>query len=157
MTAIVYLHRIVIPAALDLLPERMDTPRAEAMMLAIALQESRAVYRRQIRGPARSLFQFEVTGVIGVMAHPATRECIREVLKTMAYPADPMTVHDAMEHNDILAAVFARLLLWTHAMPLPVTAEEAWAYYLNLWRPGKPHKTTWDAFWKEAENVVRTA
>ena len=42
-----------LPAALSLLPPRMDTPLARRYVLAIALQESRFEHRRQIGGPAR--------------------------------------------------------------------------------------------------------
>ncbi|OMG90710.1 hypothetical protein [Achromobacter xylosoxidans] len=38
---------------LALLPAAMDTPAARVMLLAIGLQESRFVRRRQIGGPAR--------------------------------------------------------------------------------------------------------
>ena len=52
--------------AMALLPARMDTPEADCMLLAIGLQESRFVHRRQIGGPARGFWQFEKgTRVIG--------------------------------------------------------------------------------------------
>ncbi len=40
--------------------------------------------------------------------------------------------------------VFARLLLWTDAKPLPAIGDEqgAWDYYLRNWRPGKPTRTS---------------
>lgn len=42
-----------IAPALALLPARMSSPQAEAMLLAIGLQESCLVHRRQHNGPAR--------------------------------------------------------------------------------------------------------
>ena len=62
----------VIPAALALLPPQMDTQEARAMLIAIALQESRLTYRKQIGGPARGLHQFETGGVRAVLRHAAT-------------------------------------------------------------------------------------
>jgi hypothetical protein len=53
--------------------------------------------------------------------------------------------YSAIEHNDVLAAVFARLLLWTVPGRLPGRAEpvRAWNQYLSAWNPGKPHEETW--------------
>ena len=45
----------IIPAALSLLPPKMDTPEARAMLGAIALQESALRYRQQVGGPAKGL------------------------------------------------------------------------------------------------------
>ena len=47
-------------------------------------------------------------------------------------------VHAALEHDDVLAAAFARLLLWTDPKSLPALndADGAWQLYLRTWRPG---------------------
>ena len=45
--------RDAVRPALALLPAAMNTPQARCMLLAIGLQESRFVHRRQIGGPAR--------------------------------------------------------------------------------------------------------
>jgi hypothetical protein len=41
--------------------------------------------------------------------------------------------------------------LFSDAAPLPAAAvenaEAAWDYYIRNWRPGKPHRATWDGFW----------
>ena len=65
-------------------------------------------------------------------------------------------VWTALETNDVLAGVFARLLLWTDAKPLPAIGDEqgAWAYYLRNWRPGKPHPQTWPGFYRQAVEFV---
>ena len=46
----------------------------------------------------------------------------------------------ALEHDDVLAAAFGRLLLWTDPRAPPAVGDEsgAWALYLRCWRPGKP-------------------
>jgi len=154
------LQTLVIRPALGLLPEPMHTPRAEAMLLCIALQESRCTHRRQINGPARGLYQFELGGgVTGVLTHHASREHIRDALAALAYPPDqwdPAHCYEAIEHNDLLATVFARLLLWTHPAPLcgPEDSEGAWTQYLATWRPGRPHRATWGDFYAEAWRIV---
>ncbi|WP_199533145.1 hypothetical protein [Thiopseudomonas alkaliphila] len=59
-----------IDPALALLPARMKSKKAVVMMLAIGLQESRFIHRRQIKGPARGFWQFEKGGgVYGVLNH----------------------------------------------------------------------------------------
>jgi hypothetical protein len=64
----------------------------------------------------------------------------------MGYSADPREIHLALEHNDVLAAVFARLNLWWSPKALPGAGDAArgWELYTSTWRPGKPHRTTWD-------------
>ncbi|WP_447751835.1 hypothetical protein [Pseudomonas nicosulfuronedens] len=46
----------------------------------------------------------------------------------------------AIEHDDILAACMARLLLFTDPARLPALGDEsgAWDMYLRVWHPGKP-------------------
>jgi hypothetical protein len=138
--------------ALALLPAVMDSPAARAMLTAIALQESRFTHRRQINGPARGWWQFEPAGVRGVLHHGASRPHLAPVLAALGYPPEVTTIYTALEHNDVLACCVARLLLWTHPRPLPLLSEPqyAWDYYLELWRPGRPHRHTWDAFYAEA-------
>lgn len=148
------LIRVAIDPALALLPSSMDTLPARAMLVAIALQESKCCHRRQIRGPARGFWQFEVAGVRGVLHHPASKPHFADVLAQLAYPvtADATVPYVALEHNDTLAAVCARLLLWTDPAPLPTQhdPETGWALYLRCWRPGKPHRETWDGHYAVA-------
>lgn len=152
-----YFTKIALAPALRLLPANMDTPAARAMCIAIALQESRIEYRRQIGGPARGYFQFEIGGgVRGVLTHRATRQHIHAALTALDY--DQTSTSEAcwiaIEHNDILASVFARLLLWTlpDALPGRDEADEGWDQYLEAWRPGKPHRDTWNALYEKAWN-----
>lgn len=131
------------------------------MLLAIALQESRMTHRRQANfGPARSFWQFEKGGVRGVMKHKLSRDPLEHALRTLRYEAQigqTALLHQAIENNDVLACIFARLLLWTlpDALPGQHAAEIAWAQYLSAWRPGKPHRETWDALYSEAWVRVR--
>jgi hypothetical protein len=56
----------------------------------------------------------------------------------------------------VLAAGVARLLLYTNPAPLPPVgnAEAAWLYYVNTWRPGKPHRKTWDELYALAMEIA---
>src|SRR3990167_5653674 len=138
MSALAYVHKHVIPAALGMLPARLDTPDARAMLLAIGLQESRFQYRRQIGGPARSFWQAESGGGFrGILFHAETRQLARDILSRTRYGEPDESDFAAIEHNDILACCGARLLLYSHPKPLPKQGETeyAWRYYLDTWRP----------------------
>lgn len=136
------------------------------MLLAIGLQESRFLERRQLPvGPARGFWQFERGGgVHGVLEHPRTIEPVKHALRSLRYPylasfGAEREIWEALEHNDVLAAVFARLLLWTLPDPLPTAEQpsEAWRQYLAAWRPGKPHFDSWPTFYTEAHDRVTFA
>lgn len=141
------LHRFVIPAAYSVLPSAMESDAATALLLAIALQESKATHRRQKQGPARSFWQFETIGVAEVMRHPRTSAPMTGAIASLRYPktSPARTLQTIMEHNDILAAVIARLNLWRLPKPLPGPLHDAegWQQYLECWRPGAPHPDTW--------------
>jgi hypothetical protein len=156
--------RTAINPALGMLPVKLESDAARVMMLAIGLQESRLCFRCQktndpyTKGPARGLWQFERGGgVVGVMNHRATRELAEAACKSRGVPYDSSMVHAKLEFDDILAAVFARLLLWADAKPLPAidaSHDEAWDCYIRSWRPGKPHRHTWDEFHAQAREQV---
>lgn len=146
-----------ITPALALLPARMSSPQVEVMLLAIGLQESRFKHRRQIGGPARGFWQFELGGgVAGVLRHPSSREHALSVCRARGVEPVAEEVYRRLEHDDVLAAAFARLLLWTDPKPLPALGEvtKAWDLYLRTWRPGKPHRQTWDALYGQALEEV---
>jgi hypothetical protein len=160
------LHNAIEPA-LAMLPVRMSSSAARANMLAIGLQESRLIHRFQkighdpyAKGPARGLWQFERGGgVFGVMTHRATKDLAVFVCAERKVPFDSSLIHARLEFDDVLAAAFARLLLYTHPKALPgeaATYEESWQYYLSLWRPGKPHRATWNEFHDQAWDQVYT-
>ena len=102
-----------IDAAFALLPDRMDTRAARVALIAIGLQESGLKDRCQKlqnggRGPAHGLWQFERTGgVLGVLTHGATRRHAFDACKARGIAADSSAVWAALEHDDVLAAVFA--------------------------------------------------
>lgn len=134
------IRRSAIEPALLLLPAKMSSPEAECMLLAIGLQESRFVHRRQIKGPARSFWQAEQGGgmVHGVLRHHLTSKLAVAVCDARGVPPVNERVYVAIEHDDVLAAALARLLLWSDPGKLPGKADVdgAWQLYLRTWRPG---------------------
>lgn len=166
-TVIDHVHRFVLPAAYALLPPQMNSPAATALLLAIGLQESKFLHRAQIGGPARGFWQFERGGgVQGVMAHPSTGALVRRALRELRYERianSPTDLHALITDNDTVAAVFARLLLWTVPGRLPNRneADYGWKCYLSGWRPGKPHRSTWDAYfvsaWQRVDDMEQVA
>lgn len=145
---------------LSLLPMAMDTAQARVMLIAIGLQESRLVHRRQLvgnpprpAGPAKGLWQFERGGGCkGVVEHPASRYWMASVCKARGVTFNATAVWNALETDDILAAAVARLLLFTDPRRLPALGDdrEAWNLYMRTWRPGKPHRATWPSLYAQA-------
>ena len=150
------LRDIILPA-LAILPPPMTSIRAQVMLLAIGAQESGLEHRRQLGGgPARGLWQFERAGIQGVLHHHATMEHAAAVCWRCGNAGTTAAVYHQLESDDVLACAFARLLLWTLPGVLPVRgqAEEGWRQYIAAWRPGKPHRHTWDEFYEEAWATV---
>lgn len=149
-----------IDAALLLLPHAMSSSRARVMLYAIGLQESRFEHRRQLvgnpprpAGPAKGFWQFERRGgCMGVIHHPASRYWMHRVCVMQDVPLQANALWNAIETNDLLAAAAARLLLFTDPRQLPELDDPrgAWNLYVRTWRPGRPHRRTWDDFHKEA-------
>lgn len=138
----------VLPAAFALLPFPMRSIEATALLLAIGLQESKFESRHQIGGgPARGFWQFELPSVREVLTNPHAI-AISDVLETLRYSAaadDAVFLQRALTDNDVLAACFARCLLWTlpEKLPEPDQAVVAWSQYRRTWRPGQPRVETW--------------
>ena len=139
--------------------KQFDSREARVFMLAIAFQETALKRRRQVVGgaeigPAAGFWQFEAGGgAKGVLNHPASRRTMEAMCSAFNVESDPTALWIAIRWNDVLAAIAARLLIWTHPTALPKTAAEGWQQYLALWRPGKPHPETWDANWHRSETM----
>jgi hypothetical protein len=139
--------------ALALLPPKMDSKAARVQLLATGLQESKFTHRCQVlsggrRGPAHGFWQFEKGGgVVGVMRHAATRHWAAALCQARSCDFDAAEIWGRLETDDVLAAGFARLLVFSDPKPLPGVhdAQAGWDLYMRTWRPGKPHRETWDA------------
>lgn len=129
-----------IAPAYALLPANMRSREATVMLLAIGLQESAFKHRRQIKGPAKSFWQFELGGGFrGVQKHRSTEHHARMLADARGYAR--MTEGEQfsqMELDDVFGAGMARLLLWTDPKALPALnrPDDAFEYYLRNWRPG---------------------
>lgn len=137
------------------------TPEARRFLLAIALQESALLHRRQVvqgggeNGPASSFWQFEQGGGCkGVLGHRSSAARMVKVCSDFNVFATPEGLWTAMRYNDVVAAAAARLLIYTLPFALPTTADEGWKQYLSAWRPGKPHPEKWPANWDAASLSV---
>jgi len=158
MTPAQCLQHVVVPALALLGAARYDSPEARVLLLAIAGKESGLAHRRQVKGPARGLWQFEQGGgVRGVLNHPSTRAAAAALCNARGVTATPAAVYAQLEQDDILAAGFARLLLYTLPKRLPAigNVSVAWAQYLDAWRPGKPHINRWPACYRAAVEAVK--
>lgn len=149
--------RPAIEQALAILPQVMHSDAARLLMLTIQKQEDPQLLRYQrvkrtaktapdnvvdrnwAKGPARGAWQFEQGGgVKGVLQHSMTSEVAEGVCKLLGVRDTPGSVWRNLETNDVLAACFARLLLWSDPRTLPAIGDEPEAFqlYLRTWRPG---------------------
>jgi hypothetical protein len=157
--------QIILPAY-ALLPAKMNSPEATVMMLTIFQQEGEARYRLQVpNGPAKGFWQFEKNGgVLGVMTHASSKKIAEQVCLARGIDWNREAIYNALEYDDILAACFARLLLYTDPWQLPnvddyidsFKPEESlsWRYYDRNWQPGKPHPEKWMANHNKARLAV---
>ena len=145
-----------ITPALSELPDLPSEAAAVQMLLTIAGVESGCLYRRQFPVPhAMGLWQFErAGGVAGVLTHRATQALARKAVERRGIGPDAGAVWKALEQDDVLAGIFARLLLLTDPPALPVSDVAARACYLRTWRPGKPCSA---AKWSQSWEMARTA
>lgn len=148
------------------LPAKMSNEQARVMVYAIGLQESKFLYRRQMiekggklvpDGPAKGYWQFERGGGCrGVINHSASRYWMHDLCEQRHVQFDSLSLWNAIENDDILAAAAARLLLFTDPFKLPAVGDEqgAWDLYARVWRPGKPHPEDWPANYGHAVGHV---
>jgi hypothetical protein len=147
------IHNDVFPKAFALLPSRWDVVEARAELLAIGLQESRFMFRTQIGGPAHGFWQNEKGGMVeGVLRNKQTQVVMASVLDSLGYNKDeqrtPYAVYERIITDDVLAACIARCGLRCSSKPLPKQGEyeKGWEAYIDAWRPGAPHRRTFDEF-----------
>lgn len=156
MSPLRLLNLAIAPALAELakcgIPDTLDARR---FVLAIALQESGLAHRRQVlaggveNGPAASFWQFEPGGGCkGVLTHYLTASTMRGICVDFNVDPTQQALWEAMRYHDIIAAVAARLLVYTLPSKLPATAADGWAQYIAAWRPGKPHPETWASAWE---------
>ena len=142
----------------DVVGGEVQSPPAEVLMLAIAIQESALRHRTQVGGPARGWWQFErAGGLAGVMDHARTRTHLAHFCEAVGLKHDLYALWDALPYSELLQVALARLLLWSDSRPLPALGDKegSWSYYLRNWRPGKPGTARWGAAYDGAAELVR--
>jgi hypothetical protein len=150
------LQQFILPG-LRLLPEKMDTPDARVLIVTIGLRESRFQDRFQVpRGPGRSFWQFEQIAIKHVLSHASTAALAHHVCKNLRIKPATTSCYSAIAYNDALAGSFARLNLWAYPAPLPRLGQpdEAWSYYVRVWKPGIPRPEAWDNLYGQAVKIV---
>lgn len=163
MTPHTAMHRVVIPGLrmlddMGLVPFSND---AAALCYAICGQESGWEHRVQVNGPARSYAQFESIAVRDVMQRATSKDRCRMLCHELNVDFDAQVIHTAMVQNDLLMLGMTRLNLWNQrgALPSPTLASQdaAWNYYVNTWKPGKPHPNRWGAHWQTGIRLLGAA
>lgn len=154
-------NKTILTPTFELLPAKMGSQEARVMLLTTALQESGLLHRYQlvqgrpgVKGPARGLWQFERGGgVRGVLTHSASAGLAKEIQAKLGHGVGIDNAYQALEKDDVFAAVMARLLYYTDPYNLPEIgqAQRAWRLYERTWRPGKPKPDTWEGHYN---NVV---
>jgi len=127
------------------------------MLVAIAMQESALITRKQVGGSAISPYQFEKIGIDNVFTHAETGRLVTGAAKELAIPVDE-NFYDAVKWNDAIATVIARLILWLDPAPLPALGKEvdARAYYERTWRPGIKSSIRWTTSYGTAVACIRS-
>lgn len=141
-----------------------DTIAARRQVLCIGLQESRLQHRRQVAadgtetGPASSFWQFEsgrMSGCNELLVNPRLMHITKQACADFNVEPTRTGIWQAIQFNDVFAAICARLLLYMLPDALPTTADEGWNQYLRSWHPGQPHPATWSTYWSAADLIVK--
>lgn len=152
------IRRIIIEPALDLLPPGLGGNRAELMLLAIGLEESDFLERRPASGPERGFWRMgpEDDIVGAVLRHPGTAPLAVAACDLRSVPPIEERVFAELEHDDLLAAVFARLRLHVEGERLPAVGEvaEAWDLYCRAWCPATRDRRGWDRHYARAMDAL---
>lgn len=154
MLAVSFSRLVVVPTIREYFPTQSPT-QAQVLLIAIAGQETAWEARTQLYGPARGFFQAEFGGhVARVFDHASGR--MKDICQELVVPFSRSDVYQTIAWNDVLACAIARIALLLDREPLPQLGEidEAWAYYLRVWAPGKPDRSRWGTVYPLALNAA---
>jgi hypothetical protein len=146
MTPASFYARVLVPSAAAL--PLIDTRASRVLLMAIAGQESGWSARLQEPTPyARGFWQFEPSGIAGVIRDPL----LAEFCAAYAITLSPAVLFEALAWNDLLAYAVARLTLWRDPAVLPAVGDVGgcWTYYLRCWRPGRPRLDDWAGVYRQ--------
>ncbi|MNR60078.1 hypothetical protein D3C85_1814820 [compost metagenome] len=79
-----------------------------------------------------------------------------EVCDRQQVPPIEERVFAALEHDDLLSAVFVRLRLHIEGERLPPVGEvgDAWNLYCRAWRPQEPDRRHWGRSYAQAMDAL---
>ena len=140
------------------IPHIPASTEEQVMLMAIAGQESNWTDRRQAHnGPASSFWQFERTGILGLMRDDETSKWVAVIcgLSGVALQSTAIWRFMGTPEGDTFSCAMGRLLLWTDPMRLPKNEQDAWLGYYRLWRPGAPDRARWAVRYPEAVAAVQ--
>lgn len=154
MQALTFYQQIQHPAEM-LYPAPVFLPTS-LLLLTIAGVETAWGARVQVPGgQARGFWQCQKDGAIANAMARRLLTC-RRVCDTLCVPCDIDTIFEAIAWNDALAFAIARVALDCDPNPIPSIgdAQNAWATYLRVWRPGKPSEDRFMLAYHEALAVL---
>lgn len=130
-----FLDEVIRPAVsvLARAEPRVAADAAFPLLLGTALHESAGLSRlRQIRGPARSLFQIEPATFLDVYEWASHRGAMFDALRSLQLGG--ISPLDQYAGNQHLSCAVARLLYWRRPEPLPAANDAAGlAAYHKQW------------------------
>jgi len=87
------------------------------------------------KGAGRGLWQMRIDDVSRLLTTNSTKERSEAISNKYVGAVHPHAVWATLEYNDVLAALFARLMLWPDpaALPAPAAANERAALLRELW------------------------
>lgn len=165
MTPELFLKTAIVPGVTYLRDKGIaDTLAARRMLLAIPLQESGFLHRRQVvadgteTGPASSFYQMEsgpMSGCNELLVNVRLKSFTEQACRDFNVVPTRLGIWQAIQFNDVFAVICARLLLYMLPAALPTLQDDGWNQYVAAWHPGKPHPKTWAAAWATADRVVK--
>ena len=161
------LTNVINPALTELAQSGVSvTDAARAMLYAAGLQESNLSARFQAtpassalrKGAGRGLWQMRIDDVSRLLTTNSTKERSEAISNKYVGSVHPHAVWATLEYNDVLAAIFARLMLWPDpaALPAPAAVNERAAldYYIRCWRPNSPREKDWTVNWRATVEMI---
>ena len=158
-----YEAHIVVPALKKM---EMYSPSAVDLIVGTALQESRLVYIKQLKGPALGLMQIEPRTLYDIYDNYLRyRPDIKARLNSFVHWNEafdrswPYLEHQLMS-NMLYGVAVARIIYWRDKEPLPATLEGQAAFwkrvyntplgagteeeYINVWNKYRNQKPQWE-------------
>lgn len=143
----------VIEPGLIKLPDHLNTVEAEAMLLAIGMQETKFELSNCVNSDRMGFFRVSTRDIIKLITIDWTSKLLLDIANGANKFINELVLEDAH-----FCALCARLMLSITGESLPnlnSDPSESWNLYLKTWKPDNPKRETWDAYWMHALYCVR--